>query len=167
MRFLLLLLLPALLLAAACGGDDDDASSSTPTNSETESVPASRSPTPTATAQEAGDTETAMPTPTSTPFETVAPTRRAGINADFFAENTSDILAVLRGVIPANVPCPYDAAEVVIDCSSEGYGRIALDLEPQGAITQCQAVTNPDNGALLAVSCNTDTPSLWFYRLVE
>lgn len=166
MRFLLLLLLPALLLAAACGGDDDDASSSTPTNSETESVPASRSPTPTATAQEAEDTETAMPT-ASTPFETVAPTRRAGITADFFAENTSDILAVLRGVIPANVPCPYDAAEVVIDCSSEGYGRIALDLEPQGAITQCQAVTNPDNGALLAVSCNTDTPSLWFYRLVE
>jgi len=166
MRFLLLMLLPILMLAGACGGDDDDASS-TPTANETESVAASHSPTPTATDDEAEDTETASPSPSPTPFETEAPTQRSGVTADRFAQNTSDILAVLRGVIPENVPCPYDATQVVIDCSAEGYGRIALDLEPQGEITQCQAVTNPDNGALIAVSCNTDTPSLWFYRLLE
>lgn len=167
MRFLLLLLLPVLLLAAACGGDDDDSSTSTPTENETESPAPTRSPTPTATEQEAEDTGTATESVPPTPFETEAPTTRPGVTADRFAQNTSDILGVLQGVVPENVPCPYDAAQVVIDCSAEGYGRIALDLEPQGEITKCQAVTNPDNDALLAVSCNTDTPSLWIYRLVE
>ncbi len=161
MRFLTPLFLIALLVAAACSGDDDD---DTAKPSSTES--------PTSTQAEASETEDSSPTPESTTFVfevTNSPTKRA-VAFDHYAEAVTDILGYYASTFGTGVvepvPCPYEEADGVINCTAEGYGRIALDILPTGGVTECRALLSP-GGDLVAAGCSTDIPAGYFYKIVE
>jgi hypothetical protein len=167
---LIALALPALLAFAACGGDDDS-DDPTPEPSRTA---ASGTVTPDATATEGptdAPTDTEAPTSQETPEPTPTPTRRP-VDYDHYGENITDILGYYNtqfgsGVV-VPVPCPYDVADGVIDCTAEGYGRIALDIEPFGGeVTECRAILSPGGVDLVAASCSTSTPATFFYKIVE
>lgn len=166
MRFLIPLLPPALLLAAACGGDDDGGDTAgTPSD-----TAASRAETKDASSTETADatgTRTFQPTPLSTE----SPIRRP-VAYDHYGENITDILGYYNSKfgngVAVPVICPYDPTDIVIDCTAEGYGRIALDIEPFGGdVTECRAMLSPGGAELVAASCNVSTLATFFYKIVE
>lgn len=161
MRFLILLVLPALLLFAACGNDDD---TSTTTDSGAPSLSAETSVT--ASAPAGSTTSTPSPRPTADP--TPSPTRR-DVASDHFGENIGDPISYLATKVtgpPAAVPCPFIRAEVVVDCTAEGYGRIAVDIEPVLEVSECRALTTTA-GDLIAASCTTVDGAFYFYKIEE
>jgi hypothetical protein len=66
------------------------------------------------------------------------------------------------------VECPYDSQDAIIDCSTQGYGRIAVDPAPTGAADWvCRALLTPDN-RLVAASCTGTTGQAFaLYGLVS
>jgi len=165
MRFLFLVTISLLLLAvAACGGDDDSGSDASATPDESSGAPASGDVTPTNV-----DSPTPAPTPSPTPEPTPSPTRRP-VTADRYArfvggDVTGFLAATFGAEVPVPVACPWDDSQGIIDCSSEGFGTIALDTFPDGNVIECRALTLENE--MLAVSCSTDAPAGWVYRLEE
>lgn len=156
MRKLSVVLVPLLLLALvqACGGDDDSPPDGTASPASTAGQTDAPSPT---------EGPSASPTPEPTPTPTFRP-----VTADFYArvvggEAAAFLTQTFEGRAPVPRPCDYDAENGIIDCRDEGYGTIALDIPPEGNVTECRALLFDIE--MRAVSCSTDEPAGWIYRL--
>jgi hypothetical protein len=148
----LLPLLTMLLVAFACGHGND---------------PGSVTPTPQATPTASSSGPTAQ--------VAVTPSRSRPPSADHVGLGLIDIITFLREKIGTATPgvtsCPYDAINGIIDCSSQGSGRIALDPVPHGADQwDCRALLTP-SGEAFAASCTAaaspKNPVVFIYEIVQ
>lgn len=86
-----------------------------------------------------------------------------------------DLVTFLKQTIGSGVsgakPCPYEATDGIIDCSSQGYGRIALDPVPHGADQwDCRVELTP-MGQAFAASCisvgSPNAPVTFIYGIIQ
>lgn len=143
----LVITLAAVAVAAACGGGGDS-STDTPTGTADVSV------TP---AAQATGSPTQTRDPQATPSIFVEPSRSlppATHNGLGVFEAITFLEQELHGAAPTSVDCDsFDATAGIIDCTSKGYGTIALDPIPSGSADwQCHALLTPD-GVLFGANC--------------
>jgi hypothetical protein len=138
--------LAAVAVAAACGGDGGS-SSVTPTVT----AGASASPTTPPTSPTATSSPQGTPPLLTTPGRSLPAATHIALGV-FDAVNFFD--QKLHGAVPSSESCDsYDATAGVIDCTSTGFGTIAVDPMPSGATDwQCHVLLTPDS-QLFGANC--------------
>jgi hypothetical protein len=164
-------LFAALALSAACG-DDDDAGGATPTGAVTETPNGEptgtpdNGDTPEPTADDKPD-RTPGPEPTlPPPDETEAATPAAeGTPIDYIEQPAEFFQANYPGQSPTELPCLYNPATHVVDCSE--HGRYAPNPPLTGQDISC-GVLVLDDGAPIAVRCTSQVPlSTIYYEIPQ